>query len=70
MIRIALILALLAVSTLARSDGIYNPTVGGWGFTDGINNHAVPVVPLTNLRITNTGDFRITNTGNNRVVFP
>jgi hypothetical protein len=26
--------------------------------------------PLTNLRITNTGDFRITNTGDNRAVFP
>lgn len=34
-----LILALLAASSLARSDGIYNPTVGGFGF-NGINNFA------------------------------
>jgi hypothetical protein len=42
--RAILILALLAASTLARSDGIYNPTVGTWGLPDGINNSAVPVV--------------------------
>lgn len=29
-----------------------------------------PAPPLTNLRITNTGDFRITNTGDNRAVAP
>lgn len=42
--RVILILALLITATLARSDGIYNPTVGGWGFPNGINNSAVPVV--------------------------
>lgn len=26
--------------------------------------------PLTNLRITDTGDFRVTNTGDNRAVSP
>lgn len=26
--------------------------------------------PLTNLRITNTGDFRVTNTADNRAVAP
>lgn len=29
-----------------------------------------PAPPLTNLRITNTGDFRVTNTGDNRAVSP
>lgn len=29
-----------------------------------------PPPPLTNLRITNTGDFRVTNTGDNRAVSP
>lgn len=43
MIRVALILALLAVSTLARSDGIFNPTTGRFG-AEGINNSAVAVV--------------------------
>lgn len=33
-----LVLALLAASTLARSDGIYNPGSLGIGFTDGIGN--------------------------------
>ena len=41
MIRVAIILALLLVSTLARSDGIYNPTSNDIGFTDGINNLAI-----------------------------
>lgn len=31
---------------------------------------AAPAPPLTNLRITSTGDFRVTNTGDNRAVFP
>jgi hypothetical protein len=37
--RALLIAALLVASTLARSDGIYNPTVGRFG-SDGINNFA------------------------------
>ena len=41
--RALLIIAMLAVSTLARSDGIFNPGVGRFG-SDGINNFAVPVV--------------------------
>jgi hypothetical protein len=39
--RALLILALLVASTLARSDGIYNPTSNEIGFTDGINNLAI-----------------------------
>jgi hypothetical protein len=35
---IIIILALVALSTIARSDGIYNPTGGQVGFADGINN--------------------------------
>lgn len=35
-----IIFALLA-STLARSDGIYNPTSNQIGFTDGVNNLAI-----------------------------
>lgn len=38
--RALLILALLVASTLARSDGIYNPKSNGIGFTDGVNNLA------------------------------
>lgn len=41
--RAPLILALLVASTLARSDGIYNPTSNEIGFTDGINNLAIGV---------------------------
>jgi hypothetical protein len=34
--RALLIIALLVASTLARSEGIYNPTAGGWfSFTGG-----------------------------------
>ena len=35
---IIILLALVALSTIARSDGIYNPTGGQVGFADGINN--------------------------------
>ena len=42
--RAILILALLVASTMARSDGIYNPTVGTWGFQDGINNAVAAAV--------------------------
>lgn len=70
--RAVLIIALLIAASIARSDGIYNPGGRGVGFTDGVNNGGAAVAPppLTNLRITNTGDFRITNTGDNRAVFP
>lgn len=39
--RALLILALLAASTLAHSDGIYNPLSNEIGFTDGINNLSI-----------------------------
>lgn len=42
--RALLIIALLVAATVARSDGIYNPTVGSWGFQDGINQAAPAVV--------------------------
>lgn len=41
MIRVAIVVVLLLVSTLARSDGIYNPSSNEIGFTDGINNLAI-----------------------------
>jgi hypothetical protein len=45
--RAILILALLAASTLARSDGIFNPGSRGIGFTDGVFNGGVPIPPPT-----------------------
>lgn len=45
MIRIAIMLALLLTSTLARSDGIYNPSSRGIGFTDGIFNPGTASAP-------------------------
>ncbi len=67
----ALLLALVATS--ARSDGIGGAWMLGQGIFgglggNGVGQSAAPV--LTNLRITNTGDFRVTNTGDNRAVFP
>jgi hypothetical protein len=41
--RALLVFALLAASTLARSDGIFNPGSRGIGFTDGIFNGGVPI---------------------------
>lgn len=43
--RAILAAALLLMSSVARSDGIYNPGVGGWGFQDGINGPGTPPVP-------------------------
>lgn len=71
----ALPFLLLAVLMTA---GAYAATVtpqigGGIGQSDGgiSTSGAGPVTPvLTNLRITNTGDFRITNTTDNRAVSP
>lgn len=40
-----LIVAMLAASSLARSDGIYNPGAGGIGFKDGINNAGAAAAP-------------------------
>lgn len=42
---------------------------GGFG-GPGFSGPGGGVAPLTNLRITNTGDFRITSTGDNRAVSP
>jgi len=41
-----------------------------FGRLGSLSNKKGAVVPLTNLRITNTGDFRITNTADNRAVAP
>jgi hypothetical protein len=50
--RIVLIILALLASTLARSDGIYNPASNQIGFTDGINNLAIGVaVPQPNGKI-------------------
>lgn len=43
---------------------------GGIFSGGGISAPGGGVAPLTNLRITNTGDFRVTGTGDNRAVSP
>ena len=52
------LLAMLALSTLARSDGIYNPTSNQIGFTDGVNNLGVgisgPTILLSNATVAST----------------
>lgn len=66
-IKIAIFLAVIGALVAAR--GAYAQFCGGPGFcTSGGGGGGPPV--LTNLRITNTGDFRVTNTGDNRAVFP
>lgn len=69
-----ILLALIAASTLARSDGIYNPAGGQVGFTDGINNLGAGTggvtPPTSNFRITDTGAFRVTDTGASRIIAP
>lgn len=51
--RALLIIALLIAATIARSEGIYNPTAGGWfsftggvgSISGGISNGSPPVAP-------------------------
>lgn len=62
-----LFLVVVAGSAWAQFNGCppgFCPSVFGGG------GKITPPPPLTNLRITDTGDFRITNTSNNRAVFP
>lgn len=67
---LVLILLVLSVGAYAQFNkcghGFCPNSLGGHGFV------AVGggVAPLTNLRITNTGDFRITSSGDNRAVSP
>ena len=37
----------LFLATAAKSDGIYNPTGGGVGFIDGVNNFTTSAAPPT-----------------------
>ncbi len=67
--------ALLAAALVAASLGAAHALgIGKLGFQFGrvgAPGGKVPaVVPLTNLRITNTGDFRVTSTGDNRAISP
>lgn len=71
MVRIIIAAALMLISAGAYAQ--FNKC--GFGFCPGTFGNGFPpsgggIPPLTNLRITNTGDFRITSTGDNRAVTP
>lgn len=67
----AAIALLLLIGTLAAAHAFGLGKEGkNFGRLGSISNKKGSVGPLTNLRITNTGDFRVTNTGDNRAVFP
>jgi hypothetical protein len=61
--------ALAATAALAQFNRC-GPGFCPGGVAPGFKQPGGTVTPLTNLRITNTGDFRITNTADNRAVFP
>jgi hypothetical protein len=71
MLRIALALALTvaAGAAYAQFNRCGNGFCPGSMFGDGFRPPGGSIA-LTNLRITNTGDFRITNTTDNRAVSP
>lgn len=70
--RALIVVALLVMASAAYAQfnrcgaGFCPGSIMGSGFSGG----SAPVVPLTNLRITDTGDFRITSAGDNRAISP
>lgn len=67
----AAIALLMLLGTLAAAHAFSLGLGNRFGHLGAVGNGSgTPTPPLTNLRITNTGDFRITNTGDNRAVSP
>lgn len=65
----ALMAALVAISSLAHSDGISPRGFISDGMSGGISTRSsTSAPPAANFRITNIPDFRITNTGDFRIV--
>lgn len=68
--RWSLAIALVLTSIVAASAMGMGKLGFQFGRVGAPGGKAPTVAPLTNLRITNTGDFRVTSTGDNRAISP